>query len=1252
MNTSELAAVLGECLRLAVKVIPTPDKEAFKYSRGKLSAEVNILLQEAVDMKWPFVVEKWQYKRSVSSEDKVNITDLINQHLPQLMAFLRASILGAQPVWAMSLIFLVDRFLYRIDSSHTLLKIAKALHKRYPETPVAPQVVIRQARVYLNTGKLQKAEYILSSLINNSGATGCWKYHSDSDRILVQAVSVQVRGQVLQKLGLWLESAELIWASLVGFHVLPLPDKKGIGTSLGLLASVLISMNNKEFTTFQKRPHINLGFLGDCSHRLLCAAQAAKLAIVYSQYESLYVLTHMVTQGTCLLSYSFSKECPSADKQGYLALAKEAFENGLLTKSEKEAVTSQQELHTFLKAAYCLAVTNKWLSGPSEAVAMAFHTCRDATVLLYSYCFDDNSDKNALCTQVMAKVQRVKSLLRVKAFTDSQPRPFLPDGCRAMEDKPVPFSLSDFTKVMESFQKHHKSMSEAFKDSSHTGRRDGQGVTHTHCITAFQTLTESLMTECVTTSLKSTEYGPEALGDIENKDILGLKKSPDHLLEVFQKKTLITTLVTEEDQSGCDSGIAEEGKKGGVVKCEGQSSRSSQGSNSLRSSWLDVHDSGESLVLVDPFWCTEADDSVNVDHDEQDHHGPQEEANNYRCKGGVTANASIHQYGLIHSARDSSQAGTMDKGGSIHQEEPCTTLESENNQIIIKTDTGDTGKVSAGSRSKDSRTSSGSHCSSLGSSWQSVSFSKSPQNEDFAKILEDKHSRVDQNCETVATEDGPDSPFEYIDINPSERPISKAGVANPSASSISKGGVATSLQSRNDVGMTQKGCHSQTCIKDQSSIETLEDQEMSLLIHQLSGFELIDTHAGETKANNDSAKSKPNESHLSTSDLANNKPRTSLLSTELDSFEVVQFDQSELRAPTQGFTTAASSNKHKKPLDIQSQSKTTPLLDAQDYEAFPISLNHRVNVDKRDKDQSSAEKPYTLSASMNCCNRCFQGCIMRSVLLSEQDYRSLLSGVCQGCLLKRLPERPFKLSQYNKAYSALVLKYSKATDTWTACETSVYVGELLKVDVEGGQRQAFWVRYLHQELLLGSYVGKEYLRERKIHTHLGDVERQMTAQYYVMEFNKRLYESNVTTQIFYIPSEVLLILEADTITACVSVEPYMVGDFVKLTNNTTKINQRYSSTEFGIAFGHFTYEFSRKEEVVVDLQGWVTANGKGLVYLTDPQIHSLRKSRSPSNFHQNGIRKFLQEQHGERCNPICLVALQRPLQTSSEQKTD
>lgn len=35
--------------------------------------------------------------------------------------------------------------------------------------------------------------------------------------------------------------------------------------------------------------------LGDEDHRLLSAAQAAKMAMVYSQYTSLYVLTNAVS---------------------------------------------------------------------------------------------------------------------------------------------------------------------------------------------------------------------------------------------------------------------------------------------------------------------------------------------------------------------------------------------------------------------------------------------------------------------------------------------------------------------------------------------------------------------------------------------------------------------------------------------------------------------------------------------------------------------------------------------------------------------------------------------------------------------------------------------------------------------------------------------------------------------------------------------------------------------------------------------
>ncbi|XP_036439099.1 alpha-protein kinase 1 [Colossoma macropomum] len=1154
MNTPELTTVLEECLRLAGEV-PTLDKETFKSTRGLLSAELNSLLQEAVDMKWPFVEEKWQYKRSVESEDKVNTMDLINQHLPQLMAFLKACISAAEPLWAMSAVFLMDRFLYWIDSSHTLLKIAKALHRRYPETPVAPQIVIRQARIYLNTGKLQKAEYILSSLISNCGATGCWKYHRDSDQILVQAVSVQVRGQVLQKLGLWLEAAELIWASLIGFYILPLPDKKGIGTSLGLLANVLISMNDKDFATFQMRPHINLGFLGDCRHRLLCAAQAAKMAVIYSQFGSLYVLTHMVTQGTCLLSYSFSKNCPAAEKQRYLTLAKEAFENGLLTKAETDAVTSQQELHTLIKAAYCLAITNKWTLGPAEEVTMAIQACQEANALLYSYCFKDDSDKGAVSSEVMAKVQRVKSLLKVKAFVSSDPRSFMPDSYRAMEDRPVPFTLGDFTKMMEAFQKHHKSVCEAFKASEQKGRRSGQGAAHANCITAFQTtLTESLATECTSTSLQ---------GDA-NKDIMDSNKprvSSDPSVEVLQKEILDATLDFDEyHPDHCSSRGSKLGENSEGHSAQG--ARTSQGSSSLGSSWINMPDSGASSVLVDPFCCTETEDDVYDDTHQQ-------------------------------------------------SQQDLSTLESDDDddQILSKIDANDTEK------GKDRRMTSGSRSSSLGSSWQSISFSKSPPTGELAEILKDK-SIIDQKCETVTSEDGPDSPFELVNLN-------------SSASPISKGGQTTSG--------SQERCRSQTRVQDQSAIETVEDPEVSFLSNGLSGFTLADNQANGRNAKNASAKSQKGQ--LSESDSRNNQLNQSLLSTEFESYEMVQ---SELT--TQGTTTSGNKAKHTDPVDsrMQNNLRAAPLLEteAEDYQPSPVSAKLEKNVGKNSTADAS-------STSMNSCEECFQGCTMGSVVLTEQDYKSLFSGVCQDCLLRRLPKRTFKLSQYSKAYSALVLKYSKATDRWTGCETSVYVGELLQVAVKGGQRQAFRIQYLHQEQMLGSYVGKEYLRERSAHAHLADVERQMTAQYYVMEFNKCLYESNITTQIFYIPSELLLILEADCIVACISVEPYMLGEFVKLTNNRTKRNERYSTTKYGIAFGHFTYEFTKYKEVVVDLQGWVTANGKGLVYLTDPQIHSIRKPKSPSNFHKIGIMEFLQEQHGEHCSPICRAALSNLKQRST-----
>ncbi|KAL0189837.1 hypothetical protein M9458_016936, partial [Cirrhinus mrigala] len=58
----------------------------------------------------------------------------------------------------------------------------------------------------------------------------------------------------------------------------------------------------------------------------------------------------------------------------------------------------------------------------------------------------------------------------------------------------------------------------------------------------------------------------------------------------------------------------------------------------------------------------------------------------------------------------------------------------------------------------------------------------------------------------------------------------------------------------------------------------------------------------------------------------------------------------------------------------------------------------------------------------------------------------------------------------------------------------------------------------------------------------------------------------------------------DRVITCLSVEPYMSGTFVKLTNNARDTDKKHDATKYGIAFGHFTYEFSNHQEVVVDLQ--------------------------------------------------------------------
>ncbi|XP_026208243.1 alpha-protein kinase 1 isoform X4 [Anabas testudineus] len=1008
MDSHEVGVLLEECLRAAeaaslqCKQPTEAERIDFCSCTDSLCAELASLLQEATDMKWPFVPEKWQYKQSVSANDKTNLSDLISKHLPELLAVLKASIVAQEASTALAVVFLVDRFLYWTDDSSRLLKITKLLHRRHRDAPVAPQLVIRQARVYLNSGKLQKAEYILSSLITNSGATGCWVYHSESDKALVQAVSVQVRGVILQKLGLWLEAAELIWASLVGFYALPQPDKKGIGTSLGILANILLSMNDEDFTAFRTNPHIELSLLGDDSHRLLSAAQAAKRAVIYSQYNSFYVLTGVAIQGTCLLSYSFSVACPDSQRQSFLMKAREAFAIGLLSKSEGELVTSKQELHTFLKTAYSLTVAHKWLGTPREVVAQATQTCQKGLAIFYDYCHADTEARDSLCAEIMNLVAQVKLLLQVEPFLNSDKGSFIPDSYRNIEGTSVNFTLEGFFKVMQRFHKYHASLC---KTSNSKCKGTGDEIDGAKlCITALGTTIGTLNTECTTETSKVSADTPKH----SDSSVVHPPHKPDLC-------TTIDTLDTVEDWIDDIASVAQ-------IPSAAETTPQSLSQLNLSSS---------SISLTDSFSSQSSWEKISADLKSP--------------TNGKHQPTSLSVEGPGKSSKSPESDGSFFLLDTVDSE----TSDSLHDPIYKNHTPGGEGPSSG------------------------------PHPQEGLNV----HPKMDTEIDSVST-----------------KPDAKNVVVTPQP----------------------KFSHCASTETTDSSFEMLED---------------------------------------------NSSGRCS-------------------EAPS----------------------------------------TEKVNVPQRKNPSCySCLKHNTLASAVP----------KAQYSLSRQDYQALLAGVCNECLLKRLHSNKtqFKLKEHRTAYSALHLKFSKATGLWTARETCVYIGK--PMGVEGKQRAAIWVQFLHQEERLSSYVGKDYLKPKQIQFHLKDVERQMTAQYYVTEFNKSLYDKEVMAQIFYIPSEALLILNGDDIAGCVTVEPFMLGDFVKLTNNTGKKDKSFQATEYGLAFGHFTYLYSCCQEVVVDLQGWVTANGKGLTYLTDPQIHSIKTPRGPSNFAARGLRYFLEEQHGPECNSIC-----------------
>ncbi|NXQ53624.1 ALPK1 kinase, partial [Anthoscopus minutus] len=1158
-----------------------------------LPEELRSLLEEAKEMKWPFVPERWQYKQDLGPEDKTNLQDMISTRLPDLLAYLKASILARDCGTATAVVFLIDRFLYWIDASSRLLRIAKGLHRLHPAAPISPQVLIRQARLAVNAGKLLKAEYILSSLINDNGATGTWRYSEESDRILVQAVCLQIRGQILQKLGMWYEAAELIWASVVGYFKLPQPDKKGIATSLGIMADIFASMNEQDYARFKTNADIDLSLLREFGHRLLSGAEACKLAAAYSQYTPLFVLTAVNIRGMCLLSYSHSKDCPPDKREFYLSEAKESFEIGLLTKEEQSAITSKQELHSFIKAAFCLATVHRWLYGESQELQEVTQLCREALGKLHSYStlFPEEEDKGTLAKEIMSLITSVKKRLRVGSFPNSDARSYVPDSYKGSVQKPILQGETSFEKILAKHSQHHLSVCQVFEKTCRIHKTTPGEIQVGACITTLRTETKTMDTVYTTEDtvhqmrgavkiLSSLTAGrrSEGLSGQRNQDIGSgvMKISFEEEIEPLEIKIKGKTNVSSSGQNRSQSSTSENSWCK-LYKSGYSSSWEELSYNSSREA-LGDEEQGKRGSVEEQCCTTESD-------------GNGQDTPLCSLPPRARHPAPVEPLHGCGRSPEHSLERCAPRAGRMVEKEPLCGKELREGRHR--------GRSSTEKKAKGSNN----EFPSLSISYSAPTWQEEEEEEEEE---EKSFSCAELSCRTKdSSREGGIGHLEWVQpggpADSPEDPLLEAqpppqnrGTSVPSTDIWPKMGSDSSVHDwvRKSAML---GNRSLQVPQVDTQAETIDDTE----------FELI-----------------------SMGDLVNNYP-TAL-------------------APRNGATPGV-------PTALPSQGKisatkhfdhATTEEDEEDVVSSKRQSSSSLSswVKPAQMSRSSPEVSVSRGSGIAFMPGRTKEEILDARFLRDDDYKQLLAGVDHNWLVQRLmPTGIFRTKELHKAYSALLLKYSKKSGLWTGQETAVFIGDYLNVAKEGKQRSAFWIHFLHQEESLGRYVGKEYKEEKGLLHHFSDVERQMTAQYYVTEFNKRLYEQKVPTQIFYIPSAVLLILEDRTIKGCVSVEPYILGEFVKLSNNTKVVKNEYKATEYGLAYGHFSYEFSNGTDVVVDLQGWVTGNGKGLIYLTDPQIHSLNsKDVSRSNFGKKGIYYFFNDQHVE-CNEICsCLSLTRP----------
>ncbi|KAF4994751.1 hypothetical protein FDECE_13024 [Fusarium decemcellulare] len=188
------------------------------------------------------------------------------------------------------------------------------------------------------------------------------------------------------------------------------------------------------------------------------------------------------------------------------------------------------------------------------------------------------------------------------------------------------------------------------------------------------------------------------------------------------------------------------------------------------------------------------------------------------------------------------------------------------------------------------------------------------------------------------------------------------------------------------------------------------------------------------------------------------------------------------------------------------------------------------------------------------------------------------------------------------------------------------VNKRSKPFAQGALRLASYARTSESK---NNYVIKSFKKDGRRLAHLAeDMRCQALCKAFALEFNNLTGEKHA---IDFIVTTCLRGKAGASGADCMSLEPYIEGEYVKYNNNSSYVNEEDPDDEFNKAaqaFSHFTYERSWGSFLVCDLQG------VGHV-LTDPAIHTLDPDRfklADTNLGKEGFKFFFAT---HVCNDIC-----------------